>query len=189
MGIQQIVAFDVGIRNFAYCILEHNVDNNTQRVKNIDVVDLGCSKNNKQGAIDAVIDLLDEIVFQQIDMSQPIIILIEQQMTATMKAIQVAINVFFKMTAKYHSLDITTKYLSAKHKLALRSKYPTFENVDKVATSKYKQNKMDGVYFGLWILKEVLHDEVTYEKIESVKKKDDMCDTLLMCMYYVALCV
>jgi hypothetical protein len=188
----QVISFDVGIRNFAYCIL--HVDDDTKaeapRVHTLDVVDLGCHKNNKQAAIDAILDLMDEVVFHQLDLSQPIVVLIEQQMTATMKAIQVAINVFFKMTAKYQSANITTKYLSAKHKLMLRSKYPEYEQAgtgENVATTKYKQNKKDGIDFGLWVLQHVLRDEGIYQKVVAMKKKDDACDTLLMCMYYYTL--
>ena len=187
----QVVAFDIGIRNFAYCIL-HVATSNRQnrRIHALDVVDLGCAKNNKQGAIDAIIELMDEIAFHKLDMTRPVIVLIEQQMTATMKAIQVAINVYFKMTAKYNSADIISKYLSAKHKLALRSLYPEYENdPENVATTKYKQNKKDGVDFGLWIMKEKLQDIANYEKIVSMKKKDDACDTVLMCVYHADCCM
>ena len=181
----QVISFDVGIRNFAYCILHVVNDAPTPpKVHRLDVVDLGCPKNNKQAAI---LDLMDEVVFHQLDLSQPIVVLIEQQMTATMKAIQVAINVFFKMTAKYQSAEITTKYLSAKHKLLLRAKYPEYEQtntVANVATTKYKQNKKDGIDFGLWCLQQILKDDANYQKVVAMKKKDDACDTLLMCMYY-----
>lgn len=183
----QVISFDIGIRNFAYCILHVFPDaSQSPKIHRLEVVDLGCSKNNKQGAVDAILDLLDEVVFHQLDLAQPIVVLIEQQMTATMKAIQVAINVFFKVTARYQTAEITTKYLSAKHKLALRSKYPEYEEVaDKnVATTKYKQNKKDGVDFGLWCLQNVLQDSEIYQKVVAMKKKDDACDTLLMCLYY-----
>jgi glutaredoxin-related protein len=186
----QVISFDIGIRNFAYCILHVFPDvSQPPCVHRLEVVDLGCSKGNKQAAIDAILDLLDEIVFHQLDLTKPIVVLIEQQMTATMKAIQVAINVFFKMTAKYQSVDLTTKYLSAKHKLALRSRYPEYNDAaadggENVATTKYKQNKKDGIHFGLWCLQEVLKDSENYQKVVAMKKKDDACDTLLMCMYY-----
>jgi Holliday junction resolvasome RuvABC endonuclease subunit len=182
----QIIAFDIGIRNFAYCIIEADREKQNRTIKELDVVDLECAKNNKQATIDAVLELLDNIVFHKLDLTQPIVVLIEQQMTATMKAIQVAINVFFKLTARYQSLDITTKYLSAKHKLALREVYKEYSPDSKiVATSKYKQNKNDSIDFGLWILKEILKDDHVHSKIMQMKKKDDACDGLLMCMYYV----
>lgn len=181
----QVVSFDIGIRNFAYCIFHVSSVEEIPSVHKLEVVDLGCAKNNKQAAIDAILDLLDEIGFHQLDLTQPVVVLIEQQMTATMKAIQVAINVFFKMTAKYQTCNITTKYLSAKHKLALRAKYPEYDsNAVDVATTKYKQNKKDGVDFGLWCLQNVLQDSENYQKVVAMKKKDDACDTLLMCLYY-----
>lgn len=181
----QIVAFDVGIRNFAYCILEINVATKTRKVLALDVIDLGCSTKNKQGAIDAVLDLLDEITEKHLDLNKQTVVLIEQQMTSAMKAIQVAINVFFKMTAKYQGLDVTTKYLSAKHKLALQSKYPDYVvDASQVATTKYKQNKMDGVNFGMWLMKTQLQDPDIIAKVENMKKKDDACDSLIMTVYY-----
>lgn len=184
MGSVQIVAFDVGIRNFAFCILDHDVATNARKIVALDVVDLGCSSKNKQGAIDAVIDLLDELVFQHLDTAKKTVVLIEQQMTSAMKAIQVAINVFFKMSAKYNSMDVTTKYLSAKHKLALQSKYPDYEQDNQnVATTKYKQNKMDGVNFGLWLLKHKIQDGAMYDKVMKMKKKDDACDSFIMTIY------
>lgn len=186
----QIVAFDVGIRNFAYCILRHDVATNSRKIVALDVVDLGCSTKNKQGTIDAVIDLLDEIVFQHLDTSLKTVVLIEQQMTSAMKAIQVAINVFFKMSAKYNSMEVTTKYLSAKHKLALQAKYPEYElDNQNVATTKYKQNKMDGVNFGTWLLKNKMTDVSFYDKVMKMKKKDDACDSFIMTIYYADMCV
>lgn len=181
----QIIAFDVGIRNFAYCILENDVATKSRKVVALDVVDLGCSTKNKQGAIDAVIDLLDDIIAQHIDMNKKVVVLIEQQMTSAMKAIQVAINVYFKMNAKYNGLDVVTKYLSAKHKLALQSKYPDYVvDASKVATTKYKQNKMDGVNFGMWLMKTKLNDSDMLQKVERMKKKDDACDSFIMTVYY-----
>lgn len=181
----QIVAFDVGIRNFAFCVLDYHTATKTKTVRQLEVVDLGCAKSNKQGAIDGCIDLLDDIVFQRLDLAKKTVVLIEQQMTATMKAIQVAINVFFKMTARYHSMDVTTKYLSAKHKLALMAKYPEFSMDDvKLENTKYKQNKTDAVRFGLWMLKEKLEDHEHHAKVQAMKKKDDACDALLHAIYY-----
>lgn len=181
----QIIAFDVGIRNFAYCILENDVATKTRKVVVLDVVDLGCAAKNKQGAIDAVIDLLDEMMAQHIDMNKKTVVLIEQQMTSAMKAIQVAINVYFKLNAKYHGLDVMTKYLSAKHKLALQSKYPDYvADGTKVATTKYKQNKLDGVNFGVWLIKNQLKDDDVLAKVEKMKKKDDACDSFIMTIYY-----
>lgn len=186
----QIVAFDVGIRNFAFCILNMNTKTNEKRIAALEAVDLGCAKSNKQGAIDGCIELLDDIVFQKLDLGKKTVVLIEQQMTATMKAIQVAINVFFKMTAKYNSMDVTTRYLSAKHKLALMAKYPEFDNdTGKLESTKYKQNKTDAVRFGLWMLKEKLKDEHHFAKVQSMKKKDDACDALLHAVYYAETCV
>lgn len=184
----QIIAFDVGIRNFAYCVL-HVHEKNRRTIRALEVVDLGVAKNNKQGAIDACIDLLDEIVFQKIDTSLPTIVLIEQQMTAAMKAIMVAINVFFKMTAKYHGMEVTSKYLSAKHKLSFQEQYPDYAPNESVANSSYKQNKLDSIHFGTWYLQEKLQDHEQIQKIATIKKKDDLFDALLMTIYYADKCL
>ena len=74
-----------------------------------------------QGLVDSMIDLLDNIIENELDINvesqSSIIVLIEQQMTAVMKCLQTAINVYFKMVKRYKSLDVETYYVSPKLKM------------------------------------------------------------------------
>lgn len=189
---QQVVAFDVGVRNFAYCILCVDGDG-ARRIVAVEVEDLGCRKGNAQAAIDAVIEVLDHIAFQQLDPGVPTVVLIECQMTAFMKAIQTAINVFFKVVSRYHGMEVTTRYLSARHKLALMERFDDYTPPEHggaaagrgAKRAKYQQNKTDAVGFAMWLLEHKEHAPEALEKIRGMKKKDDACDAVLMALYHV----
>lgn len=191
--VTQVISFDIGIKNFAFCIL--NVATNskkekTQIIKYLEVIDLGTKKGaNIQNTIDACLRVLDEIVYQKLDLTLDTVVLIESQMTSVMKCIQTAINVFFKVIAKYDSLNVATKYLSAKHKLSLTQQYSDYTEPECKTTSKYRQNKQDSVHLCIWLLENKLNDNNILEKIKAAKKKDDMADCLLMCMYYANCCM
>lgn len=184
--ITQIVAFDIGVRNFAYCILHRNEDTGVKEVQHVDVVDLGTRKGDTQRSIDACLDLLDDLVAHKMNLQLKTIVLIESQMTASMKALQTAINVFFKMLVKYESADVATKYMSAKLKLQYIEQFPDYqpELVHSSKTkSSYKKNKLDAVQFAEWLLKEKLVNDGNgraWQRISVAKKKDDMCDAALM---------
>lgn len=107
-------------------------------------------------------------------------------MTAAMKCIQTVINTFFKMMAKYEGFNVTSRYLSPAHKLSLVRKYPEYTALD-ANVSAYRKNKMDSVHFTTWHLQNVAHDEATLERIRGFRKKDDVCDAYLMCIYAVSM--
>lgn len=182
----QVISFDIGIKNLAYCILEKR--NVTEcKIKHVEKVDLQCRKNDTQKIIDSVLEVLDDILFNKLDMSLPIIVLIESQMTSVMKSIQTSINVFFKIQMKYQSIDVKTQYLSARHKLNLidqfKNEYTRPEITEK---NQYKQNKVDSVHFGTWLLSESkFKDLEILATIQKSKKKDDMFDCVCMVIYYV----
>ena len=180
----QIISFDIGIRNFAYCIIQHT--NNKTEIQYIDNLDLLCRKNDSQKIIDRTIDILDDIFQTKLDLNDSIIVLIESQMTSCMRAIQTVINVFFKLNARYQSLDIKTRYLSPKHKLNLIDKFKNeYDRPSQTASNQYKQNKLDSVLFGEWLLTHKYINDPILKKIKTFKKQDDLWDTLNMCIYYV----
>jgi uncharacterized protein YqgV (UPF0045/DUF77 family) len=179
-----IISFDIGIKNLAYCIMKKNQD--IISISEIEVVDLKCKKNDIQKIIDSTIELLDSI-FDNLDTTASIHVLIESQMTSVMKCIQTVINVYFKLQKKYQSLNIETKYISAKHKLNLISKYTDYNKPNTSVNSQYRQNKIDSIHFGSWLLENKYYDENIINKIKLMKKKDDAFDTLLMCIYYIEL--
>jgi hypothetical protein len=174
----QLLAFDIGIKNMAYCFSICN--NNEFNVMNINKIDLNSKKNNIQNIIDNTIEFLDDIMNSlNIDINSKIIILIECQMTSIMRTIQTCINTYFKVISKHQNIDIDTIYVSAKHKLKIMDIYP-----DTIVNDKYKQNKLDSIFYTTHLLTSTFKDDKTLEIINSFKKKDDLCDAFLMCIYY-----
>jgi hypothetical protein len=96
-----------------------------------------------------------------------------------MRTIQTCINTYFKVISKHQNIDIDTIYVSAKHKLKIMDIYP-----DTIVNDKYKQNKLDSIFYTTHLLTSTFKDDKTLEIINSFKKKDDLCDAYLMCIYY-----
>jgi hypothetical protein len=186
--MKQLLSFDIGIKNMAYCfaIINDNNDNNNDNndkfiIKNIDKIDLNCKKTNIQNIIDNTIEFLDDLMIKLNleNTKDKLIILIECQMTSIMRTIQTCINTYFKLIAKHLNLDIETIYVSPKHKLKIMDTY-----TDIIASNKYKQNKIDAIHYATYLLKNVYKNDEILTIINSHKKKDDLCDTFLMCVYY-----
>jgi len=183
----QLLTFDIGIKNMAYCFCKVD-DNKKIQFFNLNKIDLNLAKkSNIQMIIDKTIDFLDLIINQElnIDINQKLIILIECQMTSIMKTIQTTINTYFKMINRYEAYNIQTIYLSPKHKLNIINKYQ-----DKIANNSYKQNKIDAVYFTLHLLQNDYKDcdqdpnNKFIDIYNNMKKKDDISDAFLMIIYY-----
>jgi hypothetical protein len=176
----QILSFDIGIKNMAYCFAK--VANNNLDLLNLNKVDLNLGKKaNIQMIIDSTIEFLDVIINQEltIDPNELLVILIECQMTSVMKTIQTTINTYFKLIGRFGGYIIETIYLSPKHKLNIINKYD-----DKIQNSAYKQNKMDAIYFCKFLLETTYHKPEFLEIYNNTKKKDDISDAFLMIIYY-----
>lgn len=100
-------------------------------------------------------------------------------MTSIMRTIQTCINTYFKVISKHQNIDIDTIYVSAKHKLKIMDIYP-----DIIVNDKYKQNKLDSIFYATHLLQTRFKDDNILSIINSFKKKDDLCDSFLMCIYY-----
>lgn len=181
----QLLSFDIGIKNMAYCYCLIDDNDNDQKkfnIVNLNKIDLNLSKNsNIQKIIDNTIEFL-EITFNNelnINQNDKLIILIECQMTSIMRTIQTVINTYFKMIGKYEGYNIETIYVSPKHKLNIINKY-----CDKIESNSYKQNKTDAVYFVKYLLETTYKNDKIMEIYNTTKKKDDISDALLMCIYY-----
>jgi hypothetical protein len=178
----KVISFDIGIKNMAYCIASFK---DKLEIIKLNKIDLNINnKDTTQTIIDNTIDFLDNIFHNEliIDNTESLKILIECQMTSKMKCIQTTINTYFKMISKFEGLDIETINLSAKHKLDLTKKYPDFSNIDN--KSNYRNNKINAVSFAIYLLnfKYIFNDILNI--IKNQKKKDDICDALLMIFYY-----
>jgi len=173
----EVISFDVGIKNLAFCVLRH--ENNKTIIKYLEKVDLKCKKNETQKIADNLIEVLDDILYNKLDTAVPIVVLIESQMISSMKAIQTVINTFFKVVSKYQTLDIKTRYMSAKLKLSLIKQHKDYKGNDNIESSQYKQNKSDSVHFASWLLQKSFPD-YTFRILSP-----DESDCLLMCIYYL----
>ena len=178
----KVISFDIGIKNMAYCIASFK--DNLEIIK-LHKIDLNIhNKANTQTIIDNIIEFLDNIFLNELMMNndESLKVLIECQMTSKMRCIQTTMNMYFKMISKFEGLNIETINLSAKHKLDLTKKYPNFSNTtDK---SNYRNNKINAVSFANYLLNFKYFNNDILEIIKNEKKKDDLCDALLMIFYY-----
>jgi hypothetical protein len=162
----------------AYCFSV--CDNDEFKIMNLNKIDLNSNKNNIQNIIDNTIEFLDDIMNTlDIDINSKLIILIECQMTSIMRTIQTCINTYFKVIGNHQNIDIETIYVSPKHKLKLMDIYS-----DTIMNDKYKQNKFDSIFYSKYLLTTTFKNDKILDIINLEKKKDDLCDAFLMCVYY-----
>lgn len=182
-----IISFDVGLRNLAYIVIEWNETLGTHHIVKWEKVDLGFSKYDIQKVLDSLLDVLDQLYYHQsFGASEKIVVLIEHQMTAVMKQLQTAINMYFKVVAKYSCTTITTHYISPKLKLKIANEFPDYSNVDTRSSSKYKQNKLDSVNLCKWLLENKYTDKEQLENLNRYKKKDDLSDVYLQALGWMS---
>lgn len=175
----QLLSFDIGTVNMAYCFA--SVEEKKLNLHNLNKIDLCIKKSsNTQKIIDTTIDFLEETINDlKINQNEKIIILIECQMTSIMRCIQTVINTYFKLIGKYEAYDIETIYVSPKHKLNIINKYD-----NNFATTNYKQNKNDAVFFTKYLLENTYKNNDFLTIFSNMKKKDDISDAFLMIIYY-----
>ncbi len=185
----QYIGFDIGIRNLAYCIVVVTESQTKLLIQRVAKVDMNCKKSEHQKLIDTTIEVLDTIFHEQLNVEDPVTVLIESQMTSVMRCIQTAINTYFKVNAKYMGLDLSTKYVSPKLKLNMLNAYA--DDYSRIqhssSTSSYKQNKLNAVHFALWLLESSpkYRNEDIKNQLLASKKPDDECDCLLMTFAYI----
>lgn len=222
-----IVSFDVGIKNLAYSIIKLNsetevidadgvndVSHNYQIIKRTSLqewhkVDLESNKYNLERITNNLLEVLDTIAYQQIENihNEKVHVVIENQpalKSPTMKSIQIVIYSYFNTIAKYNSLDLCTKLISAKSKLKYIETFPDYtiymnalheqaqlegsmKQMKRIPKQKqgYAKNKDDSVQFTRWLFENVTLDVKHKDELEQLKKKDDVCDSYLQGMYYI----
>ncbi len=172
-----IISFDIGIKNMAYC--HASIINKELVLKNLNKTDLNISKKaNSQMIIDTTLEFLENLIHNelQLDPSIPLVILVESQMTSIMKCIQTTIHTFFKCIGKYEGYQINTYSLSPKHKLSFMENYQGDNN--------YKNNKINAISFTKELLENKYKNNDFLDIYNSTKKKDDISDAFLMVIYY-----
>jgi hypothetical protein len=214
-----IVSFDVGIKNLAYSLINFDKDKSLsieQKDAKYEVlhqielqewckIDLQSGKYDLENITKNLLEVLDNIAYNQIKdiHNETVHVVIENQpalKSPTMKSIQIVIYTYFNTIAKYNSLSLRTKLISAKSKLKYIESFTEFQeymneqaNAFDGSTKKripkekqgYAKNKNDSIQFTRWLLTNVITDEVHRLEMENMKKKDDICDSLLQGLYYI----
>lgn len=172
-------------------------------------IDLQSSKYDLEKISQNLLEVLDNITYNEIGniQNQNVHIVIENQpalKSPTMKSIQIIIYTYFNTLCKYMNLTMTIKLISAKSKLKYIESFNEFAQymndeqnkyVDLQQTSGkkripkekqgYAKNKDDSVQFTKWLFNSILDDETHKQELENIKKKDDLCDSLLQGLFYI----
>lgn len=214
-----VVSFDIGIKNLAYSIIVASQDTKTNVdkyniLKSITLqewhkIDLQCNKYDLESISHNLLEVLDNIVYNEIDdiQTQEVHVVIENQpalKSPTMKSIQIVIYTYFNTLCKYMNLSMIIKLISAKSKLKYietfnefsqymneeQNKYVNLQHVSKVRRvpkekQGYAKNKNDSVQFTRWLFNNILQDDLHKGELESIKKKDDICDSFLQGLFYI----
>lgn len=206
-----VISFDVGIKNLAYSLIRYEPANDAT---NYDVlhqtnllewhkVNLASNKYDIDRLTTNLLEVLDNIAYHQVDniQNENVHVVIENQpalKSPTMKTIQIIIHTFFNTLAKYGSLHLCTKFVSAKSKLKYIDSFHDFKDYmntqqntlhggKRVPKEKegYAKNKDISVQFTQWLLNSITMDSKHKNELEALKKKDDLCDCYLQGLYYI----
>lgn len=193
------ISFDIGVKNLAVCILQHDVDNNKLNIIDWNVICLADKKHALNGASKAnhIADILfcelDNLVgkLQCIDINFIDKVMIENQpsnLNGIMKTIQYLIFSYFELLRHWDKVVGQTILINPVHKL-LNHDYKPVSKQCNVATSnkvdrreKYKQNKLDSIDICRHYLRE---NDVLLLFFNSHKKKDDLADTCIQTISYI----
>ena len=175
--MSQIVSFDVGIRNLAYCIITQDDDKCLTAWENVDI-----KGATNDATTNKLLELLDHIAFDVLDVSRPIIVLVEDQprrASNLMKHVQIHISAYFKILCHFQALaSVKLKQVNPKRKLTI---CPSSVK-SKTRRTQYKSNKQAAVT----TVSDLLNGPCTIRvsddlksKFFNSKKKDDLADCLL----------
>jgi hypothetical protein len=180
MVAMRYLSIDIGIKNFAYCVLLHDDDKKTS-IESWGVVNVApkdIAKPTFHETARELVKHLKEMFTDTFDC-----VLIENQpvqKNPVMKSIQIIVYTYF-LTSGIHDI----RFVSACNKLKLKSQP---EGIDEMCTSKvkYTRNKQKSVILCRHYL---MDDAVNLAKFEQNKKSPDMADAYCQGMYVLERCV
>jgi hypothetical protein len=176
----RIISFDIGIKNFAYVIIDVNKDEKTHIIEDWGILEL-CPKEKNASKVDVIeigknmIIKLDELLQEREKLD---LILIENQIgqnAIRMKSVQGMVSMYFLMR-EYDIEDIVN--YNAIHKL--KNFKHLFEGKPKTT---YAERKKMSKNVCLELVKNTYTDYDTF--YSKNKKKDDLADCLLQCLDYL----
>lgn len=189
------ISFDIGVKNLALCILNHN--NNLIKIIDWRVISLVEKKKDINGInnisellfyeLDNLMGSLEELKYDKIDY-----VLIENQpsnLNGIMKSIQLLIFSYFSLLKHWDKLNMNVLLINA----SLKLQYHTFKpepliKIDATRTKKeqkrdkYRNNKNDGIEITKYYINNNDKLNIYFAKH---KKKDDLADTLLQTVSYI----
>lgn len=206
-----VVSFDIGIKNLAYSIISFDKQECNNDKYNIlklitlqewHKIDLQSNKYDLENITHNLIEVLDNLTYNEINdiQNQNVHIVIENQpalKSPTMKSIQIIIYTYFNTLCKYMNLTMTIKLISARSKLKYIESFDDFAHYMKELQEQtklkrnpkekqgYAKNKDDSVQFTKWLFNNIIQDDLHKEELENIKKKDDLCDSLLQGLFYI----
>lgn len=177
-GMKRIIAFDVGIKNLAYC--DMNFDDQEETINRLESLSLtGDAKH---------LDLLARSLFDTLQHQFPPdlrfdLVMIENQpvkINPVMKSIQMMIYSFFVM--RHDKVKLVAA--SNKTKMLNLLEADTVQNITEQLTlsSKYANTKRMSILIADHLLAKA--DSAVHAKFKASKKKDDLADAYLMCCFY-----
>ena len=187
-----VIGWDIGIKNLAYCVVE--IKNEKFKILDWNIIDLrsenqieGKKKCAKISLKDLSRSLYENLeankIFKKFDY-----IIIENQpvlKNPTMKSIQMILYSYFafKSLKLKDFKDLILMNASNKMKVYTKPIDSTLtEKIDKLK-SKYSRNKKLSILHSELILQDHSTNE-WLDFFKSNKKKDDLADAFLMCMYF-----
>lgn len=173
-----ILSFDIGIKNMAYCLMDIEND----KILLWDIIDIGGDKKNDLNQMSTnLIEFLDDMLIKHLCDINKLEVLIENQpvmKAPTMKSIQMVIYTYFKIQQVHGSLNANIYLVSASRK----NTYMKSKGYD-IKAKTYKSNKDNSILFVKdYLIKQ--NDIDNINKLETYKKKDDLCDSLIQLLSF-----
>jgi hypothetical protein len=163
----KILAFDIGIKNLAFCAID---DNQITKWKILDI-SADNFNNTSKNLIASLHDEFPECIYD--------VVLIENQPTLqnpTMKSIQMLIYSYFLIQTYQTGSNCDVKLVSPNNKLKVKL------NTSKEKLS-YKKKKQYSIELTKLYLQENHKERI--EEFSNCKKRDDLADCFLYCVNYL----
>lgn len=183
-----VMGIDIGLKNLAICVMDQNL-----KIHYWDNGDL-ITKSPKESSLRGNKHLITKLVVSHLDklndkhkelLTKLNHVFIETQPKKNCLMSFVSAVVFTKITDLLINQKTKVKFMSPRNKLKINY---TGENLNYKVKSKYSQRKKMAIDYTRWVIRERIPEECKIScslKLESSKKKDDLADCCLMCVYYL----
>lgn len=181
---QQVVSFDIGTRNLAFCVV-HVPCSAQPRVVAWEKHDI--KGGSDKHTTDNLLRLLDHVA-NDVMADEPTIVLVENQPSRAcriMKVVQLYVVAYFDVVAFYTGRDVVTRCVSPKGKL--RTADAPARALRGTRNARYRSNKATAVtaVAGLLDGDRVDVPDALKRAFRCCKKNDDYADCLLQALFFL----